>query len=152
MLFRSDSLSTSVPGIFACGNVLHVHDLADFVTLEAEAAGKAAARFIAAGDEPHRSTVNGQGLKIIDGEGVRGVTPQFVGAQNFTPDSASDESIVFSFRPTGVYRNATLIAELDGVEVFRKKALIFTPGEMQRIKIRRKLFSEGKQLKLKIVV
>ncbi|MCL1909403.1 MAG: NAD(P)/FAD-dependent oxidoreductase, partial [Kiritimatiellaeota bacterium] len=139
-----DSLETDVPGIFACGNVLHVHDLVDFVSIEAAAAGEAAARFIKCETTPpfgHPS--KGGELLVVDGAGVRGVVPQIVEARKFVPG----EKIAFSFRPTGVFRNAAIVAELDGVEVFRKKALIFTPGEMQRILIPAEKLN-GKELKL----
>ncbi len=65
-----DSLQTDRPGIFACGNVLHVHDLVDFVSEESFRAGQAAAAFALGREKPHRTAL------VADGEGVRGAVPQ----------------------------------------------------------------------------
>lgn len=65
-----DNLQTSKKGIFACGNVLHVHDLVDFVSSESFKAGKAAAEYVM-GEKRDGFYVN-----VKDGSGVRGVVPQ----------------------------------------------------------------------------
>ena len=64
------NLMTNVPGIFACGNVLHVHDLVDEVSAEAALAGQAAAGYLQVGGP------FGQTVPVVDGPGVRGVVPQ----------------------------------------------------------------------------
>ena len=110
-----DALQTSVPGVFACGNVLHVHDLVDFVSDESFRAGRAAAAFLR-GEHPQGETV-----AVLDGEGVRGVVPQRV---------HPGQDLTLMFRPAGVYKNASVVVEADGVEIARKRALVFTPGEM----------------------
>ena len=110
-----DHLQTSVPGIYACGNVLHVHDLVDFVSEESALAGHAAAAGI-------RET--GTLVKVLDGNGVRGVVPQQVRL------GEEPREVRLMFRPAGVYRGACAVARCNGREIARKKALIFTPGEM----------------------
>ena len=115
-----DCFSTSIPGIFSCGNVLHVHDLVDHVSDESFKAGAAAASFI-------RNGVSETALiSVCDGEGVRGAVPQKIHLNVQHP-------VTVMFRPAGVYRNSTLIVE-DGIrELCRKKSMIFTPGEMAQI-------------------
>lgn len=122
-----ETLETSVPGIFACGNVLHVHDLVDYVSDESRRAGKAAAEFLRSGF----SLVSCRQVK--DGEGVRGCVPHFV-----TTHPAEDVQVMF--RPSGVFRNAIAAAECGGVEITRRKSVIFTPGEMASLTIRKEVF------------
>ena len=120
----NDRLETSVPGIFACGNVLHVHDLVDYVSEESFRAGKAAAEFVLCGSSSEIL------FQVCDGYGVRGTVPQRISC-------ISDENVKLMFRPSGVFRNTAVVAECEGVEVARKKAMIFTPGEMAVLEIKR---------------
>ncbi len=118
-----DQLQTSVPGIFACGNVLHVHDLVDHVSNESLRAGAAAAAYVK-GQQPQ-----GELVAVRDGDGVRGVVPQQVhlGAKG---------TLSLMFRPSGVFENA-IIRVLDGeTEIFRQKKRILTPGEMADITLK----------------
>lgn len=116
-----EQLETSVPGIFACGNVLHVHDLVDFVSEEAAKAGLAALRFTeGALRVPEHS------VAVESGFGAGGVVPQRI-AQTLA------EPVQLMFRPRGVYQNAAVVLELDGQEVARRKFRILTPGEMVRM-------------------
>ena len=113
----SDSFETSVPGIFACGNVLHVHDLVDHVSSESFRAGHAAAAFVRS--EKRESVF----LFVQDGEGVRGTVPQKI-------QLPPTQDVTLMFRPSGVFRNASAVISCGGKELFRRKAMIFTPGEM----------------------
>ena len=113
----NDSSETSVPGIFACGNVLHVHDLVDYVSEESFRAGREAARLIRFGRE------EGPTLRVEDGEGVRGTVPQLIRAN-------PKEPVTLMFRPSAVFRNAAAVVCRGDTELARKKAMIFTPGEM----------------------
>jgi len=114
-----ESLQTSVPGIFACGNVLHVHDLVDHVTEEAMQAGRQAVAFARSGAQ--RSALS---LHVGDGAGVRGVVPQSICMDRVVDD------VTLMFRPTSVFRDASVVVRIDGHEVVRKKHRILTPGEM----------------------
>ena len=112
-----DALQTSVPGIFACGNVLHVHDLVDHVSSEAARAGRMAAAF-AAGE-----LAGGESVPVLDGDGVRGATPQRI-------RRGVGEAVTLMLRPAGVYRGAACVVTCGERELARKRAPIFTPGEM----------------------
>ena len=112
-----DALQTSVPGIFACGNVLHVHDLVDHVSSEAALAGRMAAAYAA--DE----LAAGESVPVLDGDGVRGATPQRI-------RRGTGEAVTLMLRPAGVYRGAACVVTCGGKELARKRAPIFTPGEM----------------------
>ncbi len=117
-----DSLQTSQEGIFACGNVLHVHDLVDFVSTESFKAGKAAAAYV----QGHKRV--GHYAALRDGNGVRGVVPQRL----LIPDGEA-QPVQIMFRPAGVYENAT-VRVMDGErEVMKQKKRIFTPGEMAEL-------------------
>ena len=117
-----DTLQTSKEGIFACGNVLHVHDLVDFVSAESFKAGKAAAAYV----QGKKRT--GKYVSVTDGDGVRGVVPQKL----LIPDGEV-ESVQIMFRPAGVYENA-YIRVMDGEkELIKQKKRILTPGEMAEL-------------------
>ena len=120
-----DQLQTSVPGIFACGNVLHVHDLVDHVSRESFKAGHAAAAY-ARGEKNTAPTA-----RVLDGEGVRGVVPQRIRLHG-------DESreVELMFRPSGVFKNASAVVRSGKKEIARKRAPIFTPGEMAVIPLK----------------
>ena len=125
-----DTLQTSVPGIFACGNVLHVHDLVDFVSEESFRAGRMAAAF-ARGELPAADTV-----PVRDGAGVRGAVPQKVRRD-------ASEDLRLMFRPDGVYRGAAVVVESGGKELARKRAMIFTPGEMAVVTVKADMLREA---------
>lgn len=114
-----ESLQTSVPGIFACGNVLHVHDLVDHVTDEAMQAGRQAVAFARWGVQPQAGSI-----RVADGAGVRGVVPQSVCMGRVADD------VTLMFRLTSVFRDASVVVHIDGDEVVRRKHRILTPGEM----------------------
>jgi len=123
-----DALQTSVPGIFACGNVLHVHDLVDNVSEEAALAGRDAAEFARAVNA-QRPDSGAEAMRVRDGAGVRGVVPQAVHAAKPACDLA------LTFRPAAVYRDASVVVRIDGAEVSRRKHRILTPGEMVKVSV-----------------
>ncbi|HIS03773.1 MAG TPA: FAD-dependent oxidoreductase [Candidatus Pullichristensenella avicola] len=113
---------TSVGGIFACGNVLHVHDLVDNVSVEAAIAGQAAAEYALAGEKtaPQRA--------VQAGRGVRYVVPQRIRA-------GASGNLDLYFRVDNVYRGATLEVLCGEDVILRRKRPIVTPGEMEKIAI-----------------
>ena len=125
----SDTFETTVPGIFACGNVLHVHDLVDHVSDESFLAGYAAANFVKGKKETEEF------LQVVDGEGARGCVPQKIHWKPTHP-------ITIMFRPSGVFRNAAVVVTCGDKELLRKKAMIFTPGEMASYTLKPDLFSD----------
>lgn len=110
---------TSVPGIFSCGNVLHVHDVVDYVSEEAEIAGRAAARYLLG----RRNT--GRPVVVKKGVGVRYVVPQVIENVN--------EDLKLFFRSDGVYRDAYLKVSCNGETLYHRKRKIVTPGEMATV-------------------
>lgn len=118
-----ESLQTSVDGIFSCGNVLHVHDLVDFVSEEAAKAG-ANAWLYAQNLLPKAE----KKVPVVMGFGVGGIVPQFVGSQVKAP-------VNFMFRPRNVYKNARVVVAVDDEAIYSKKAMILAPGEMVNVKI-----------------
>lgn len=122
-----DTLQTSQPGVFACGNVLHVHDLVDFVSAESFKAGKAAAEYA----QGKRRT--GAPVPVADGNGVRGAVPQTI---RLPGEGECAEPIQLMFRPARVFENA-ILRVLDGErEVYRAKKRILTPGEMAEVTLK----------------
>ena len=122
-----ESFETSIPGVFACGNVLHVHDLVDFVSQEAASAGKAAAKFL-------KSDTSSSGRKIClsANHGVRYTVPAYIHPERM------DDSITVRFRVSDVYRNVSIIATANnGKQLYRRKRLIVSPGEMEEITLQK---------------
>ena len=117
-----DSLQTSQEGIFACGNVLHVHDLVDFVSAESLKAGKAAAEYV------QGKKREGHYVAVKDGNGVRGAVPQKL----LIPEGEA-QNVQLMFRPAGVYENAYLVVEDSKQQFVHQKKRIFTPGEMAEV-------------------
>ena len=138
-----ERLMTSVPGIFSCGNVLHVHDLVDFVSEEAKKAGANAYRYIQ-GQLPE----DGRKVPVEMGFGVSGIVPQFV-------SETVEGTVNFMFRPRNVYRNARVIVEINGEQVLSKKTMILAPGEMVNLNIpaeKMKGLQEAKSILVRIEV
>lgn len=121
----SESYETSVPGIFACGNVLHVHDLVDFVSEEGARAGNAAARYIR-GDLPRGGAFAAQA-----GKGIGYVLPQSVNA------GAAADRTEFMFRVTGTFRKAEVRIYKDGALWKIVKKAHMAPAEMEKISLRK---------------
>ena len=115
---------TTVPGIFSCGNVLHVHDLVDNVSREAVIAGRAAARFASGGP------VKPKYVRVKPGEGVRYAVPQRIDANNLPKDGLR----VF-FRVCSVMKPAACSVTSGGRAIKRSRKAIMTPGELEEIEL-----------------
>ncbi len=113
---------TSRAGIFACGNVLQVHDLVDYVTQESQLAGEGAAKYILGKTE----SKPGNYLHTKPEHGVRYVVPQ-----NINKDTDSDVKLYF--RVTNVYKGAKVIVECGGEVLYSKKKPKLAPGEMENV-------------------
>ena len=134
-----ENMETSVPGIFACGNVAHVHDLVDYVTAESLRAGAAAAKF-AAGECKESPSVT-----VKNGNGVNYTVPQFVRPENL------DKSVELFFR-TNKVRGKSVIRVTSGdtlIAQFKRERM--APGEMEKISIPKLLFSKvGEELTVEV--
>ena len=126
--FVDQSMMTHTPGIFACGNVVHVHDLVDFVTIESRLAGRGAAQF-ALGQRKE----SGHTLDVKPGFGVRYVVPSAI------DPSALHYDEKFLFRVGDVYRNMILEVKNDGEVVYSKRVMQAAPGEMESVEITKQL-------------
>ncbi|QVL35934.1 NAD(P)/FAD-dependent oxidoreductase [Aminirod propionatiphilus] len=117
-----DTFMTEVPGIFACGNVLHVHDLVDWVSLEASRAGAFAARYVAEGGPAGEATV-----EVRPGEGVRYTLPQKIGGRR---------DCCLSLRVTAPARNRS-VAVREGERLVKSQRFArLHPAEMIRLDLR----------------
>jgi len=115
-----ENLQTSIPGVFSAGNVLHVHDLVDFVSLEAEALARHAAEYIQKGDVPHC------GLDILCGDGIGHTVPQKVsGERNFN----------LSLRVRKPMRGCRIVVRQNGREAAVKTMKKATPAEMIQFQV-----------------
>ena len=114
---------TDHEGIFACGNVLQVHDLVDYVTLESQIAGEGAARYILGKDTDEKVYIN-----TTPANGVRYIVPQRVNIK-------SKEDIKLYFRVGAIYMNKKLTVEADGNVISSKKKVKLAPGEMENVVI-----------------
>ncbi len=127
-----ENMETSAPGVFACGNVVHVHDLVDFVTAESQRAGAAAARYASG------QTNDGPAVEIQNGEGVGYTVPQKV------RPAAVDKKLEIFFRVRRVYGNSAVVVESGGVPLARFKREHLAPGEMEHITLPAALLAKAK--------
>lgn len=122
----NERLETSIEGVFACGNVLHVHDLVDFVSEEAAAAGKNTAMYVQEGES---ASEQGRKIKLRPLAGVRYTVPETINPMRM------DEKLTVRFRVGNVYRNCYISVYFDEERVLYRKRQIVAPGEMEEIKL-----------------
>lgn len=122
----NERLETSIEGVFACGNVLHVHDFVDFVSEEAAAAGKNAAMYVQEGES---ASEQGRKIKLRPLEGVRYTVPETINPMRM------DEKLTVRFRVGNVYQNCYISVYFDEERVLHRKRQIVAPGEMEEIKL-----------------
>ena len=166
----NESLETNISGVFACGNVLHVHDLVDYVSEEAAAAGKHAAIYVKEGlrseeisvfaatqeeirisaavqEAPAAPAAVQESIRIAAAEGVRYTVPCKINPARM------DEMLKVRFRVDRVYKNSYVSAYFDEERVIHRKKQIFAPGEMEEILLTKEQllqFPELKTITLKI--
>ena len=127
----NENFETGVSGVFACGNVLHVHDLVDHVSEEAECAGRAAAEYLRGAHAQRHE------IPVRSGDGVTGVVPQRI------DPAALPEVLNLRFRVRREVRNHHLSVYAGGERIFHQKRRIMTPGQMEEIALKRELVPEG---------
>ena len=126
----NEQLETNVPGVFAAGNVLHVHDLVDFVSEEAGAAGRHAAAYIQGAAE-----VGGKELPIKTEGGVRYTVPVKIRPEALDPEG----KVTIRFRVGAVYQNKRIVIYAGDKQIFTKKRNVLAPGEMETVNLKSKL-------------
>ena len=125
-----EDLQTNIPGIFAAGNVLHVHDLVDFVSEEAAAAGRHAAAYIQGGCRNEAA----KELKVVCEGGVRYSVPVRI-----CPDHLADDAMVtLRFRVANVYKNKKIVVYAGDEVIFSRKRPVLAPGEMETVLLKAK--------------
>lgn len=118
---------TSRPGIFACGNVLQVHDLVDYVTLESQIAGEGAAKYIKSKSKARNRS--GKCIHVRAEEGVRYVVPQNI-------NCGTDKDVNIYFRVTDVFRDRKIVVRAGDQVIYSKKKRKLAPGEMESVTIK----------------
>ncbi len=122
----NESLETDREGVFACGNVLHVHDLVDYVSEEAAQAGRRAAAFLDGRLEKTKREIS---IRAVDG--VRYTVPASLDTGRM------EETQVVRFRVGNVYRDAAIEISFDGKVVSSRKKKVLAPGEMEQINLKK---------------
>ncbi|MBB6622872.1 FAD-dependent oxidoreductase [Clostridium gasigenes] len=136
-----ESMQTSIPGIFTCGNVLHVHDLVDNVTTESYTAGRNAANYI---NGIHKV---GNIIDVFATDGVRYTVPNTINPENV------DTVLDVRFRVGEVFKGAYISVYFDEAREMHLKKKILTPGEMESVKLTKAVFdkySECKKITIKV--
>ena len=133
----NESMETSVEGIFACGNVVHVHDLVDFVSAESRKAGKNAAKYVL-----NQIVNNDDYIKIKPISGVRYTVPQKIRLENI------DKNLEVFFRVGDVFKNVNLIVKDGENPILTLKKPHLAPGEMEKINIPFSLLKDIKNKEL----
>ncbi|MGI6230816.1 MAG: NAD(P)/FAD-dependent oxidoreductase [Tractidigestivibacter sp.] len=124
----NEHFETSVPGVFACGNVLHVHDLVDYVSQEATSAGKAAAEWAAGGSAADAARHN---LPVFAEGGVRYTVPQTL------DPSLMDSETTLRFRVSDVFEDRRISVYVDDERIVSKRRPILVPGQMEQVTLKR---------------
>lgn len=138
----NESLETNVEGVFACGNVLHVHDLVDFVSQEAQAAGKNAAEYVLNGKKD-----SGSDVPIVATQGARYTVPTTINPQRM------DEKHVVRFRVGDVYKNCYVSVYLNDERIIHRRRPVVAPGEMEQVELKKEqleAYPDLKQITVKI--
>ena len=125
-----ENMETSLPGVFACGNVVHVHDLVDFVTAESQRAGRAAALYAQNG-EPQ-----GPCVEVRNGRAVTYTVPQHIRTSNV------EKFVEIFFRVNNVYRNRVIRISSGGKVLASFKREHMAPGEMEKVAFPKALFPQ----------
>ncbi len=120
----NESLETSIPGVFAAGNVLHVHDLVDYVSEEAGAAGAQAAAYLQNGEQ------DAPAIPVHCENGVRYTVPATV-----RPACVGD-TVTIRFRVGGVFKNKKIAVYLGDTCIFSRKRPVLAPGEMETVRLK----------------
>lgn len=132
----NESLETSIPGVFACGNVLHVHDLVDYVSEEAEQAGRHAAAFVAAGGKEQEALE----LPVKPEGAARYTVPVTISPQRM------EENVVIRFRVGRNIRKGVVKVYADDKLLYSRKRPVMAPGEMEQVVFQKAWLTGGENV------
>ena len=167
----NESLETNVEGIFACGNVLHVHDLVDYVSQEATQAGKNAATYVSHLRNQDKITETSESAESSKSIELAEVAERYESAKRMKDSKSSimgipiisgpgvrytvpktiriehmQDELIVRFRVANVYRNCYISAYLDGERIQHKKRPVLAPGEMEDVKLSKVALSKNPNL------
>ena len=125
----NESLETNMEGVFACGNVLHVHDLVDFVSEEAAAAGQNASMYVRRKENAGESYKDAREVLLVPEAGVRYTVPSVIRIEHMAKE------LTVRFRVGGVYKNCYISCYLGKERIIHRKRPVVAPGEMEQIKL-----------------
>lgn len=127
----NESMETSIDGIFACGNVVHVHDLVDFVTEESMHAGKSVAKYI------NSNKVNkGKVINIITGENINYTVPQKLNIGKI------EEKLTIFMRVNNIYKNKMIVLTCGDEDIVKVKKEHLSPAEMEKLVINKDMLKK----------
>ena len=132
-----DNLETSVEGIFACGNVLQVHDLVDYVSQEGEKAGKNAASYIKNGE------IKSECATSVVGNGISYLCPQKIAYDG-------DDKFELSFRVRHPFNRSRVVVTADGEVIKKVEKLKIIPSEMEKVVLPKSQIAGKKEVKVEI--
>ena len=144
----NDSLETSISGVFACGNVLHVHDLVDYVSEEAGIAGANAAHYILSGNTADACNTSSQhsdasvsecsqpSVEIIPTGGVRYTVPKYVRPE------VMDDTLTVRFRVGQVFKGCAIATYFGDTLISKRKRPVMAPGEMEQVVLKKSQLAE----------
>lgn len=138
----NDRLETGAEGVFACGNVLHVHDLVDFVSEEAALAGENAAHYVQKqkGQQAVEAAESHE-VPLMAENGVRYTVPQTLDVANMK------DTVVVRFRVSDVFKNRSIAVYYDDQLISRRKKKVLAPGEMEQVMLKKDSFAKYPDLK-----
>ena len=123
----NESLETNIPGVFACGNVLHVHDLVDYVSEEAAKAGSLAVEYIRRWEKQDEQKKEAPDIPIETQGGIRYSVPQLIRPEHM------EEKLTVRFRVGAVYRDVYISVYVGEKRIIHKKKRKLAPGEMEQV-------------------
>lgn len=129
-LIVTESMETSIDGIFACGNIVHVHDLVDFVTEESKRTGIAAAKYIKG------ELKKGKYLNIINGKNINYTVPQKLNVED------AQEKLTIFMRVNNIYENKELVVSCENKVIAKFKRANLAPSEMEKVILNKELLAK----------
>jgi len=134
----NESLETSMDGVFACGNVLHVHDLVDYVSEEARLAGVCAARYLEKLSEGGNDAT-GRCIAVKATDGARYTVPTKINLTNMS------DQLAIRFRVGDVYKDSYISMYIGNERLIHKKKLVIAPGEMETLMVTKKMLEDREE-------
>ncbi len=148
----NQNMQTSIPGIFACGNSVHVHDLVDYVTEESLLTGKCAARYVKCLDKGECENGRHTILTVNPGRRVRYTVPQTIDIVEKEEADSEEKTVMLMFRSADTYRSVTVGVYSGNTLIAYQKKRIIRPGEMQTINLKEKEFEKLQKIKQPVTV